>query len=516
MFILSSVSTIRVFAEDDDTTTKTIQLLKTIKIPHDVMGVERDWFSFMNTGKNYECFLPDKMMYFKEYPNNQESNDSIKSTHITIYSILSNSLIGTGINAIYLKINNHKRATETFRLERQNKNLERFKADYDNIMSVSPTGSYILFRFSPFASEIYRKGYRDIKLIYDEKDNDPGTNRRLDDNEMIIGFGPDPNLYDLDSDAYKAYGPACTIYCYRPSLDGIFLLRDARAGEVLKTYNTELLVSVLSWKTENRLNYQPYYVPQTTSDGRYTVFYLISSESEYKGLVVICDNEKNCVVANNSVNLDWPYPLRPLIRHDDKFIAIPSGEQDVLVYDFDNRSFHTCRMTTPPARGSHDSRTIAEREMKTRGFSFLPDHQLVIWKTALGIRKFSDEYFQPCLFDFETYKRTPLEDFLTPGFYTCFIHYNVSHDMVITFETTPEEPYMNLNLPLHYNNCIGKYVFWDSKTKKRIFETEEKYHPNIIVTPDGNQVYLTSKERCYEFYQTATRMLALVDVFEIR
>ena len=515
-FIMLSALSIHVFANDEENgvTMKTIRLLKTMKVPHKMTGAEPNGFSFMNSGRNNECFLHNEMRYYY-----QDNSNNTNFSDIQIYSILDNSLhlhhLMGGSREKMAEIDQIRQQDSKF-LERATYTMTRF----DNIMAVSPSG-LILFRFSPFTSELHRFVFRGARQLYDDKDNDVmGTNRRLGDNEMIIGFGPDLNLYGPDSDFYKAYGPECNIYCYRPTPDSMFLLRNAVTGEVLKTYNTELLADVLSWKADNRLNYQPYYVPQTTSDGCYTMFYLISNESGNRGIVVVCDNKKNCVVAKNSVSLDWPYPLCPIIRDDNRFIAVPNNNTAVKVYDFENQRFHNCHVSLPQSSAGRDSRTTREMEMRVRGFSFTPDNKLVMWKTTSGDHGYSEEYFQPWEFDLETYERSPLVDFVTPGIYTRFFWFNVQHGIAITFETNPDPPIhpadRNELLRANKNNCIGKYVFWDFNIKERIFETEEKYHPNIIVSPDGNQVYLTSKERCYEFYQTGTMMLDFVDVFEIQ
>jgi len=436
-------------ADSDNTTVKGVRLIKTLAVPGELLMFSEGQPP-MNTYAPRVCFLSEQMSFWQA------------SYHrVNRYSLQSNSF-----DFIIFDFNTSEKWTNTRRSEsRICKNGNRIKES----ITVSSDEQYILFRFSPFTSELY-----ELK-----------TKKRLFDSigdEMIIGFGP----------------PG-TVYCYHPSIENMFFLRDIQTGEVQKTYNTELLAEDITFTQDNQLDYLPSLVPQSTIDGKYTVFFLISNESENKGLVLICDNETNSAVKKSSVGLQWPEYLRPLISEDNKFIAIPNGTEGVLLYDFKNQRFHHLKIPSEQ-----------HRVVSIQGFCFTPDNRVILWiRHSHDLRAGTNEYPTSYQYDLNTYECTPFEDYSSPERYTHIYYSNAPKDIVITYERIPGQMQV-------IGDYIGKYVFWDFKTKQRIFETQAKYRPNIVVSPDGNHVYLTSTEHSLDEYQGMPRVLTTVDVFEVQ
>jgi len=447
-FILLSISATHFSTKADDNLVKNIQKIKTFKAPGEMVRTLTNWESPMNTCFWNEYFFHEKTSLWRE-----------QGYLVVRYSIPSDTL-----DRFRFDFNIQKKWQERPLLSKLSMNSGR--RSLHQMMIVSPNEQYILFRYSPTVSELY-----ELK-----------TGQRLlngNEEELIIGFDQFSN-----------------IYCSRPCLESMFLLRDLKTMEILETYNTELLVDDPS----TRMNYA-YLAPLFTTNGRYTLFFLIASESQGQGIVLICDNEKRCIIGKEFLDLKSRLALKPVVRHDNRFVAIPNGSRAVLLYDVENQSFHNFSITStvPPS---------AQNFTQVRGFGFTPDDKVVMWieyprGSAVGP---STESLRPYQLDLITHEQTLFEDFLTPGRYTSFFCFNVPHGITITHEIiSPATIY------------TGKYVFWDFQTKEKIFETEAKYYPNIIVSPDGKHIYLTSTEQFFENYHNEeARFLSSVDVFELQ
>jgi hypothetical protein len=377
----------------------------------------------------------------------------LRRSKIERYSLSSNSYNSFPLNFDFWE-------KESRILKTQKIPLSRNLAKFDTMILVSPNEEYILFRFGAITSELFE--------IKTGKWFSSGI-----DNEMIIGFNHDSN-----------------IFCQKQNFDNTFILRDIKTMKVMKMYIDIKKSKNHSFVSNSSEYFHSYMTPIESFDNKYTLFILASNQSDENGIVCIIDNENESIIEKTPIKFQIPFTLKPLFRRDNKVVGIPNGIKSIWLYDFEKNKFQNI---------------IFPFDGIIQGFEFYSNNSIVVWtKHPFDVRFGSAQQPTAYQFNLDTEKCVPFADYQHPEYYTRFYNFDADKNIVITYETIPGQ---------NPREFVGKYVFWNMKTKKSFFETQDDYFPNIIISPDKKYVYLTTQkiisERQEQYY-------FIVDVYEIK
>jgi len=392
---------------------------------------------------------------------------------------------------------NQEKRQEDDRKRRSRPHVASF--NYHNLI-ISPNEKYVLQRDS-LESHTFSE-VKTGRLI--TGDVPPG--------EIVLGFDDDSN-----------------IYCGRLTSPPEFVVRNPETMQIVKTFRTP--DNDVIEKTNNTDEQDMFYticpVPVESSDRKHVVIQFYQHRPPGATAEIYRDdprllkewveaeenNPRRCSIGAFHVydqetgNLAYEAPFGigvvnapmgriPVVSEDGRKIIYPDyAAKGVWVYDFETRTSRSLLIPQPSI-----SRSPMENSWKSstlKGFTFTPENQILVWlcnwsdkewPVFPGIYRFDPEdgSYQ-IMTDFVSEKEFIPEDEkveASDARVTWQFFYSPDHRTVITFQKPPGWFFA----PEH----IGKYVFWDYHTKEKLFETEEKYIGNMILTPDWKTAILTT------------------------
>jgi len=353
---------------------------------------------------------------------------------------------------------------------------------YCNTLAISPNGKYVLVRY-----------YWGLHILCERK-----TNRIVTDNlpegEIVLGFDSQSNIYS----GRLASPPE-------------FVVRDPETMQSVKSFHRTIESDTDKHDTfEQNLFYMACPFPVESSDRKYVVFQFyqhrppgvtikmyendprllkewVEKESDdsrrcFVGKIHVYDQESGLLVYESPFGISQSN-LLPMLSTDGKLILYPdNAAKGVWSYNFETKKSKSLLIPPPEMSGTHyawEKEAYLQHWKETwslRGFTFTPENQVLVWlynRDNRAIPHSSIIYlFNPesashqVLTDFVSEKEfVPEGEFSEYNKVRSTWHFFFSPDQrtAITFQMTP-------NRPAEFA-IVGKYVFWDYRTKKTLRDT---------------------------------------------